>query len=141
MMSVSDARRVVSTDRDSWPWLGWVSLSALAAASLLALLGLPAVDLHTPLHRVGIMDPFCGGTRAARLVMTGDWVSAWRFNPGIFALSAFLGLTLARWVYGFATGRWLHIAINRRAVALALAVSLLILEINQQLHAQLLMQR
>jgi hypothetical protein len=134
-------KRPTFADHDSWPWLGRTALVALLAASLLAALGLPPVDLHGPLHRFGIMDPFCGGTRAARFFMTGDLQSAWRFNPGIFALSTFLGLGLARWAYGRATGRWLHLNVSRTLVVIAIVIGLSILEINQQLNAELLVRR
>ena len=62
-------------------------------------------------------------------------------QPGIFALSAFLGLGLARWVYGHARGRWLHLDVSRKRVAMAIVIGLIILEINQRLNAELLMQR
>ncbi len=86
------------------------------------------------------MDPLCGGTRATHFFMTGEWGSAWRYNPGIFVLALVFGLGLSRWVYGRSTGHWLDIRIGRRTVALALAVGLVVLEVNQQMNANLLIQ-
>ena len=56
-------------------------------AVAMAIYGLPAVDLHPPLHRLGIMDPLCGGTRAARYAAQGRFEDAWTYNPlGIVAV-------------------------------------------------------
>lgn len=46
---------------------------ALAVGTIaLRVFGLPPIDLHSPLHRAGIMDPLCGGTRAALAAAHGD---------------------------------------------------------------------
>ena len=69
-------------------------------------LGLPPIDLHGPLHWVGIMDPLCGGTRAARYTAIGQWGQAWHYNPlGIVTVLA-VGLLLLRGAVGVTTGRW-----------------------------------
>jgi hypothetical protein len=135
------SQRISIVRQDAVPWLGPTAMAALVAASLLALLGLPPVDLHGPLHRMGIMDPFCGGTRAARFLMVGDWASAWHYNPGIFALSAILGLGLVRWILGRVTGHWLHLVVGRKVVVFVALVGLVALEVNQQLKVDLLVQR
>jgi Protein of unknown function (DUF2752) len=141
MTLLSSERRVSLTSEDAWPWLGPLALALLILASLLALLGLPPVDVHGPLHHLGVMDPFCGGTRAARFLMTGQWSRAWTYNPGIFALAALSAAALLRWMYGRAAGRWLHLQLNRRWAASAIVLSLLALDAHQQLHAVLLMQQ
>ena len=46
----------------------------------MALWGLPPVDLHGPLHRLGIMDPVCGGTRSAYFAVSARWALAWYYN-------------------------------------------------------------
>ncbi|MFE6649762.1 DUF2752 domain-containing protein, partial [Nocardioides sp. NPDC057772] len=66
--------------RDRHWWLTAMALAALVIAGAMALFGLPPVDLHGPLHKVGIMDPLCGGTRAARYAAQGNLVQAWRYN-------------------------------------------------------------
>lgn len=123
----------------------WLALGALAVALSLAVLGLPTLDLHGPLHRLGIMDPFCGGTRAARYTMLGQFALAWTYNPlGIVvvgvaflaAARALVGVAFHRWINVHATWtprlRWLLIAIA--------VVALVALEVRQQSIAPLLMQ-
>src|SRR5712691_10327271 len=73
--------RLFWNDHNRWEWLGRVALVGLAAGAVLAIAGLPPVDVHGPLHHVGIMDPLCGGTRGLRLMMRGHLASAWRDNP------------------------------------------------------------
>jgi len=48
---------------DRHPTLTPLAAAGLLAAAILAVVGLPPVDLHGPLHRLGIMDPLCGMTR------------------------------------------------------------------------------
>ena len=64
--------------QDSHWWLTALALMAIVAA--LALFGVPPVDLHGPLRRLGIMDPPCGGTRATRYTAHGQLVEALRHN-------------------------------------------------------------
>ncbi|MDQ3570527.1 MAG: DUF2752 domain-containing protein [Actinomycetota bacterium] len=120
-------------------------LAPLAAAGLvlaagLAVFGLPPLDLHGPLHRVGVMDPACGLTRGVRAVARGDLGLAWSYNPGSPALVvAALGLVV-RDVVGRITGRWLNVhAASWPVVAAVAGVAVIALWINQQAHAGLLM--
>ncbi|MGH9267688.1 MAG: DUF2752 domain-containing protein, partial [Acidimicrobiales bacterium] len=48
------------TSRDTQPAVTYLSLAGIAAAALLAALGMPPISIHGPLHFVGIMDPLCG---------------------------------------------------------------------------------
>jgi len=73
--------------------------------------------------------------------MTGHWSRAWTYNPGVFALAGLSAVALLRWFYGRATGHWIHVAIARRWVTAAILGGVLVLEVHQQLHATLLMQR
>lgn len=129
-------------DRHRWITLAAVAL--VAAAGAMALFGLPPIDLHGPLHRFGIMDPLCGGTRAARYTAMGHWGEAWRYNPlGIFTVLV-VSLLLGRGAVGIATRRWptLHVTWTRRTrrIAITAAVILVVLlEIRQQGRAELLM--
>lgn len=115
----------------------------LIAAAVMAVFGLPSVDIHGPLHRVGIMDPLCGGTRAARLTARGDIQGAWTYNPlGVFATWA-AALAVLRLAIGAATRRWLNTHVQwtpRRArfVLAVLAIATIVLEIRQQSRADLL---
>jgi hypothetical protein len=36
----------------------WLALAGLVGAIVLAIVGLPSIDIHGPLHYAGIMDPF-----------------------------------------------------------------------------------
>lgn len=51
-------------------WIA-VALCGLMAAVVLAVFGLPPADLHGVLHRLGVMDPLCGGTRSVYLTLHG----------------------------------------------------------------------
>ena len=68
-------------DVDRHRTLTGLAAGGLVLAAAWALLGLPPVDLHGPLHRYGVMDPLCGGTRAVRLATLGGWADAWGYNP------------------------------------------------------------
>jgi hypothetical protein len=138
------------------PWLQWswlrsdnhrmITASAsvgVATAMLMAMFGLPPIDLHGPLHYLGVMDPLCGGTRAARYTMLGDWRLAWQYNPlGIVAVLGSAAV-VGRAIIGVITGRWLSATViwTRRRSRLVVAVVLVllaVLEVRQQLLAPLL---
>lgn len=115
----------------------------LVIAVGMALFGLPPVDIHGPLHYVGIMDPLCGGTRAARYTAQGQLGLAWKYNPlGILVVIG-AAVVVARTLLGLLAGRWLtvHIAWSKRQWRWMIAVAgvlLIILEVRQQLRADLL---
>jgi anti-sigma factor RsiW len=115
------------------------SLLGLSAAGALGVFGVPRVDLHGPLHHVGIMDPLCGGTRAAFLLSRGEWGAAWTYNPVVFPLAVAAALLLLRTVVGALSGRWVSVRVSRRRLLVVLLVlALAALELRQQLHADLL---
>jgi hypothetical protein len=137
--------RVTLEGRDRYRWISLGAAGLAVIAGGMAVFGLPPIDLHGPLHWYGIMDPLCGGTRAARYTAMGRWGEAWRYNPLGIATVLVVSLLLLRGATGIMTGRWLtaHITWTRRArrIAIAAAVILLILlEIRQQGRADLLMQ-
>ena len=131
--------------RDRHRWLTGLAAAAVASAVGMAIFGLPPVDLHGPLHKVGIMDPFCGGTRAARYTAQWRLVEAWRYNP-LSILIVLGGLAaVVRAVVGLTTRRWLTLAVawtpRRRGIAIVvIGLLLLALEVRQQLRADLLME-
>ncbi|WP_206074584.1 DUF2752 domain-containing protein [Antribacter gilvus] len=130
------------TDRHRW-LTGGATL-ALGAAILMAVFGLPPVDLHGPLHLLGIMDPFCGGTRAARYAALGNLVEAWRYNPLSIVIVYGALTAVVRAGVGLVTRRWFTLTIGwtpvRRRWVIAVALVLLVLlEVRQQLRADLLM--
>ena len=128
---------------DYHPLITAAGLLGLTVAVAMALWGLPPVDLHGPLHRIGVMDPLCGGTRAAYFTMRGDLTQAWVYNPlGIVAVLAAV-TAASRILVRVVTGRWLTVTYawtpRRRRIVFAVAVALLVvLEIRQQLRADLL---
>ncbi|MFP3988669.1 DUF2752 domain-containing protein [Streptomyces sp. E11-3] len=73
--------RPVWEETDRHRWLGPLTLAGLAAGTAMAVFGLPPVDLHGPLHYLGVMGPLCGGTRGVHAALLGDFGTAWRYNP------------------------------------------------------------
>lgn len=110
----------------------------MISVALFGMVGLPAVDLHGPLHYLGIMDPFCGATRAMYLSVHGRLGEALTYNPGAPILLAAAGVVLIRAAVGVVCHRWLSVRISHRFSVVTLVVALVILEINQQSHAALL---
>jgi hypothetical protein len=109
-------------------------------AVLLATFGLPRADIHGPLHYLGVMDPFCGGTRSVYLTLHGQLRDAVRYNPaGPLLVAAAIAL-LARAVIGWSTRYWLGVHVPRRIWIPLAVVVVAALEVNQQLHAGLLTQ-
>ena len=119
------------------------ALGVVVVAVVLAVTGLPSIDLHGPLHRMGIMDPFCGGTRSARLTVLGQWGQAWTYNPlGLLTVMGAAALVV-RSVVGVLTHRWLNASWRPSARLRWLLISagvvvLVLLEIRQQSLAWLL---
>lgn len=119
-------------------------MAAVAAAAGMAMFGLPPIDLHGLLHHWGIMDPLCGGTRAAMYAARGDWPLAWRYNPLGILVVVVSAAAVVRSVLGVVTGRWLMVAVTwtprrRRIVIVAAVMVLAALTVRQQLRAELLM--
>lgn len=131
-------------DRDRYGAVTVLAIFGVIAAFAMAAFGLPPVDFHGPLHYIGIMDPFCGGTRAARYAAAGNLRMAWKYNPlGIVVVFA-AGAVVARALVGVTTGRWVTPTIHwttrgHRTVLIITAVLLVVLEVRQQLLAQMLL--
>lgn len=116
---------------------------ALAAAAALAIIGLPPLDMHGPLHKWGIMDPLCGGTRAARFAAQGNMVEAWRYNPLSIVVVFSALVMVGRSAVGLVTRRWVNVELRwtkrRRLWGVVVVVTLLaVLEVRQQGRADLL---
>jgi len=142
-VSGTEMLRLQFEPKDRHWWLTALAVAAVMIAAGMAIFGLPPVDLHSPLHKVGIMDPFCGGTRAARYTAQGQLVDAWRYNPLSIVVVLGAAAVLARAAVGITTGRWLTLAVTwtprRRRIVIAVVVVLVVaLEIRQQLRADLL---
>lgn len=122
--------------RDNAPWLTLILAMGVVGAAYLLAFGLPGVDLHGPLHRRGIMDPLCGGTRATYVLVRGDVVGAWSWNPLVPLLALATIVVVARLVVGRVSGRWANLHVARRQWVPVAVVGLIALEINQQLQAE-----
>jgi len=135
--------RVSWQRRDQHRLVTYLAMVGVVIAGAMAVFGLPPVDLHGPFHRFGIMDPLCGGTRAARYTAQGEWALAWKYNPlGILAVLGATAVTI-RTVIGALTRRWIAVQIywtpRRRRAAILIVLALLVaLEVRQQLRADLL---
>lgn len=124
---------------DRHPGLVWVAAAGLVAATLLATLGMPPVDLHLPTHDLGIMGPLCGMTRSVARAATGDVAGAWRYNPGGVVVVAGAWASIGRAVIGRLTGRWVSVhPVVTRSGRWLVAGALVVLTVNQQMHADLL---
>ncbi len=117
----------------------WVALGGLIGAVVLALVGVPHVDLHEPLHYLGVMDPLCGATRSVYLTLHGHLDEAARFNPAGPVLLVAAMLAVSRAVVGRATGCWVYVRIPRGPGLAVAVIAIAALEVNQQSHAALLM--
>ncbi|NHA01275.1 DUF2752 domain-containing protein [Nocardioides sp. W3-2-3] len=127
-------------------WVTIVGVIGFASAAAMASFGLPPVDLHGPLHRMGIMDPLCGGTRAARLTAQGNLGAAWRYNPLGIVTTVAAGLAAARLLLGLTARRWVNVSIfwtprTKRIALVVVLVLLTALEVRQQGRADLLLRR
>ena len=146
MATVNESKsllRISLARRDQHRWLTLVGVIVLAIAGAMAIFGLPPVDSHGPLHKLGIMDPFCGGTRAARYAAQGNFAEAWRYNPLSILVVYGAGLTILRAIVGLVGRRWVTFTANwtpgRRRWAIAILIALFaLLEIRQQLRVDLL---
>jgi hypothetical protein len=118
----------------------WIALAGLVIAVLLAIIGLPRVDLHGPLHYLGVMDPLCGGTRSVYLTLHGHLRDALRYNPASPLLVLAAVALVLRAALGWATGYFLSVRVPRRLLIPVMVIALVALEVNQQLHAGLLTQ-
>jgi hypothetical protein len=125
---------------DAQPVWTWIALAGLVIAVLLAIIGLPRVDLHGPLHYLGVMDPLCGGTRSVYLTLHGHLRDALRYNPASPLLVLAAVALLLRAALGWATGYFLSVRVPRRLLIPVMVIALVALEVNQQLHAGLLTQ-
>jgi len=128
------------TDRDTHRVFTYTAAAGIVATVVLALVGLPAANLHGPLHFQGVMDPLCGMTRGMFYAGQGEWLTAWRYNPGSLLLLTGAAVAVLRAAVGSVTARWLQVRIAKPLLYSTLIVAIVVLEINQQAHAALLMR-
>jgi hypothetical protein len=146
-MGRTTARRAVGlvgwspVDRHG-PQLTWLAAGGLLVGVVLAVTGPPPVDLHGPLHYLGIMDPLCGMTRGVIWTLRGRPGRAWTYNPASPLLVAGALVVLLRAAVGWRTGRWLTVTLGgSRLLRVVAVVAVLALWANQQHHTALLSAR
>lgn len=124
---------------DRHPTTTRLAIIGIPILVLLALVGLPPVDIHGPLHYLGVMGPTCGMTRGVMWTSRGDFARAWQFNPAsLLVIPTMVGVTI-RMIYGL-SGRWLNLDIRWRPWLWILpAVVLILLTVRQQLHIDFLL--
>lgn len=138
--SLTSGAWVAWEGHDGHPTTTRLVLLGIPLLALVAVVGLPPIDIHGPLHYLGIMGPTCGMTRGAMWSSRGDLLRAWKFNPAsLLVIPTILGVTF-RAVYGRLRGRWLNLHLRWRPwLWLLPAVILLVLMIHQQLNADFLL--
>lgn len=121
---------------DAHPLWTRIALCGLLGGLLLAVLGMPHLDIHGPLHYLGVMDPFCGGTRSVYRTLRGHLRDAVRYNPaGPMLVLAAVALAL-RAAIGWSSRRWLDVHMPARLLIPVAVVTLVALDVNQQLHGR-----
>ncbi|MUL43679.1 DUF2752 domain-containing protein [Streptomonospora sp. PA3] len=126
-------------ERDGLRPMAWPALGGLTLGAAMAVFGLPPVDVHGITHYFGIMDPLCGATRSVWAAMSGDVALSWKYNPlGTVLVIGAVG-TLARFVFGALTGRWINLRVRSWTTVAVVAGALIgLLAIRQQMNAELL---
>lgn len=124
---------------DRHPTTTHLALVGIPLVVVLAIVGLPPIDIHGPLHYLGIMGPTCGMTRGVMWTARGDLAQAWQFNPAsLLVIPTMVGLSV-RITYGQVTSRWLNLHIRWRPwLWIIPTVLILMLTIRQQLNVDLL---
>lgn len=125
-------------DRDRHPTWTRLALVGVPLTGLLAVLGPPPIDLHGPLHYLGVMGPTCGMTRGVMWFVRGDLARAWQFNPASLLVIPGMVLLLGRATIGRLSSRWVNVAVQRRPWLWVVAALIVLLAIRQQLNADFL---
>jgi len=117
-----------------------LALIGIPLTILLAVLGLPPIDIHGPLHYRGIMGPTCGLTRGVMWTVRGDLARAWQFNPAsLLVILTLIGMTI-RAAFGRTTGRWLNLHVRWHPwLWLIPALLVTLLAVRQQNNIDLLL--
>lgn len=125
---------------DRHPTITRLALIGIPLTLLLAVLGLPPIDIHGPLHYLGIMGPTCGITRGVMWTVRGDLARAWQFNPAsLLVVLTLIGLTI-RAAFGRTTGRWLNLHVRWHPwLWLIPALLAVLLAVRQQNNIDLLL--
>ncbi|MGH8948391.1 MAG: DUF2752 domain-containing protein, partial [Acidimicrobiia bacterium] len=125
---------------DRHPTTTRLVLIGIPLVVILAIVGLPPVDIHGPLHYLGIMGPTCGMTRGVMWTARGDLTRAWQFNPASVIVLPTMAVLTARVIYGRISGRWLNLQVRWRPwLWIIPAIIIVLLSIRQQLNIDFLL--
>lgn len=134
------AVRFLWESHDRHPTSTRLVLIGIPSTVLLAVVGLPRVDTHGPLHYLGVMGPTSGMTRGVMWGARGNVLGAWQFNPAsLLVIPTMVGLT-PRAAYGRITNRWLNLSIRWWPWLWTIpAVLIPLLSIHEQLNVDFLL--
>jgi hypothetical protein len=117
-----------------------IALFGVPLAGLLAAFGLPSIDIHGPLHYLGVMGPTCGMTRGVMWFTRGNLARAWLFNPASFLVAPAMVVLISRAFYGYLTGRWLTVSVRWRPwLWVVPTLFVLALSVHQQINVGVLL--
>lgn len=129
-----------SETHDRHPTTTKLAIIGIPIAVLVAVVGLPPVDIHGPLHYLGIMGPTCGMTRGVMWTVRGDLARAWQFNPVALLVIPTMVAVTGRAIYARVTGQWLNLHLRWRPwLWIIPAVLIILLSIRQQLSVEFLL--
>jgi hypothetical protein len=131
----------VSLDRDDhMRVLSWLVVVGVVAAILLAVFGLPETHFPpAPTWDYGIVMPSHGLTRASTALAKGQFGLAWSFNPAAVVLALLVVGAVVRWIVALFNRHWINVSVRfTPAVWLVILLLVVALSINQQLHADML---
>lgn len=141
-VTASSSAALVTAHAGRPPRMPRLTLAAtvmLVTGSVLAVTGVPRLPLMWLLYQMGVVLPGCGLTRGVVAIARGDLVRAWEFNPASFLAVTLALLLVVRYGVGAITDRWLSLPIPRSRWSIAaLFLATAALWVNQQLHAELL---
>lgn len=124
---------------DRHPTTTKLAIIGIPIAVIVAIVGLPPVDIHGPLHYLGIMGPTCGMTRGVMWSARGDLARAWQFNPASLLVIPSMVALIGRAIYARVTGRWLNLHLRWRPwLWIIPAVLIVLLSLRQQLNVEFL---
>lgn len=135
--------QITLTGRDTHFVITATAIFGLVATAILAAAGLPGANIHGLAHFVGVMDPACGLTRGMYHAGRGEFSTAWQYNPASLPLLAGAAIVAVRAAIGLITHRWVTVRLGGRlrwALFVLGFVAFVLLWVNQQAHAALLIQ-
>lgn len=132
--------RVSLDSEDHMRALSVLVLIGMIAAVALAIFGVPSIHFPpAPSWEYGIVVPTHGLLRASTALARGQFGLAWAFNPASYLVALVAFGTVLRWLVALTTRRWINVSVRFTAIVwIVIAGLTVVLWINQQLHADLI---